>query len=347
MLKKKNLVVFHVFIVLLILIYSCKDTTKGITFSNNKLLNGEPVFISEKLKKPTNLLVVDSFLIINNEVNDNLLLLININTGKCLKFGKKGEGPGESLSSWNIEYDDKHRNICIFDMVKLQYNLYNIDSIQTNAKYKPKQYIIKSNQGIPIHLKIMDSISFISTGVYNEGIVAIFNLKDSIFKFYGKPSGNINNLNLSVLNQAYSYIPTYNSEQKKIGLCTQNADQLIIFDSLLNTICDLRSFGKFDPIFSVDDESGTPIVAFSTKSIIGYQHICSSPKYIYGLFSGKNTEEGDFQLNIVHVFDWNGKPIANCELDRKVLTIAVDEKDEYIYGISWEREDPEILKFKL
>jgi hypothetical protein len=78
----------------------------------------------------------------------------------------------------------------------------------------------------------------------------------------------------------------------------------------------------------------------STKlSYSFYLDICSTPKYIYGLFLGKKPSDLEATPGVevstnVHVWDWNGVPIASIELKNTELRIAVDKEDRFLYTIS-------------
>lgn len=60
-------------------------------------------------------------------------------------------------------------------------------------------------------------------------------------------------------------------------------------------------------------------------------------KYIYALCSNRNTEkDGRSEL---HIWDWEGNPVACYTFDRKLSLIAVSEKYGKIYGIDNQTED--------
>jgi hypothetical protein len=89
----------------------------------------------------------------------------------------------------------------------------------------------------------------------------------------------------------------------------------------------------------------------SLKNIMqNYRKIKSSNKYIYALYIGKTTEEIDIGLNDfsneIHVWDWNGKPIAKILLDKKIFSFDIDNKDQYLIGASLNSLD-ELYKYNL
>lgn len=77
--------------------------------------------------------------------------------------------------------------------------------------------------------------------------------------------------------------------------------------------------------------------------------LCISPKYVYGLYSGKNFKENGLETlagTIIYVFDWNGEAIKKYELNVPVTLISVDNKDEMLYAFS-NMPDPELIRFKI
>ena len=91
-----------------------------------------------------------------------------------------------------------------------------------------------------------------------------------------------------------------------------------------------------------------PASAFVEKTGNTYV-MCISPKYVYGLYSGKNFKENGLETlagTIIYVFDWNGEAIKKYELNVPVTLISVDNKDEMLYAFS-NMPDPELIRFKI
>jgi hypothetical protein len=79
--------------------------------------------------------------------------------------------------------------------------------------------------------------------------------------------------------------------------------------------------------------------------------MCATDKYIYGLYLGKMQNEITLDPEIytdtqIHIWDWNGKPIAIVKLKYTEFRIAVDGNDEYFYTINPYHEDL-IYKYNL
>lgn len=81
-----------------------------------------------------------------------------------------------------------------------------------------------------------------------------------------------------------------------------------------------------------------------------YRMIKSTNQFIYALYIGKTSKElspglNDFS-NIIHVWDWNGQPIAQLILDNDIFSFDVSEDDKYIIACSLELLDG-LYKYKI
>lgn len=74
-------------------------------------------------------------------------------------------------------------------------------------------------------------------------------------------------------------------------------------------------------------------------------HISGTSKYIYCLYDGTS----DFSANsIILILDWNGKQKAILQADRNLRTIAIDQSNQILLGISSRKDGGEdILEYKL
>lgn len=85
-----------------------------------------------------------------------------------------------------------------------------------------------------------------------------------------------------------------------------------------------------------------------------YLEIHSTESYIYASYVGKPLIElypndiivpGDYPAEI-HVWDWNGNPVRQIQLDHPIYSFTVSPDDKYLLATSLEREE-HLLKFEL
>ena len=63
-----------------------------------------------------------------------------------------------------------------------------------------------------------------------------------------------------------------------------------------------------------------------------YWDVGVDDKYIYALFSDQEAEEHFLGSDIVHVFDWKGKPVCDIKLDHNFVEFVVGPKNHRLYG---------------
>lgn len=81
-----------------------------------------------------------------------------------------------------------------------------------------------------------------------------------------------------------------------------------------------------------------------------YRMIKSTDRYIFALYIGKKSKElspglNDFS-NIIHVWDWDGNPIAELKLDKSIFTFDVCKDNAFLIASSLERMDA-LYQYKL
>lgn len=79
------------------------------------------------------------------------------------------------------------------------------------------------------------------------------------------------------------------------------------------------------------------------EMVQNYRMIKSTNHFIYALYIGQKTKSlspglNDFS-NIIHVWDWDGNPIMELKLDRKIFTFDVSPNDEFLICSSLEQID--------
>jgi hypothetical protein len=94
-------------------------------------------------------------------------------------------------------------------------------------------------------------------------------------------------------------------------------------------------------------------VANLNETTLNYLKLKTTKSYIYGLYSGKTHGELETQEKRtadygteIHVWDWNGKPIARYKLDKYMFSFSVSSDDEYIV-LSSVLDDNKLFRFYL
>ena len=78
------------------------------------------------------------------------------------------------------------------------------------------------------------------------------------------------------------------------------------------------------------------------KLIQAYLGVKSTSKYIYGHYSGQLQRNLHGFINFpkkIHIFDWNGNPVAALESEIPIISFALDTENKRIIAFTGE-EDP-------
>ena len=89
------------------------------------------------------------------------------------------------------------------------------------------------------------------------------------------------------------------------------------------------------------------VITFDRDDIYGISDMNADERFVYLLYSGKNLKEkGDDTFNCSHllVYDWDGKPIMHCELQKSLYNFSVAEN--VLYGLSRE-STPKVYVYSL
>ena len=109
-------------------------------------------------------------------------------------------------------------------------------------------------------------------------------------------------------------------------------NQINVFSSDMKTNFSL----SYQPPIDIFETAHLPDSDF----ILYYLSLRVSSEYIYALYLNKKLglyphEEGETEI---HVFNWEGAPIAKIRIPDNIIYFAVDEKHHYIYGLKGNEE---------
>ena len=248
--------------------------------------------------------------------------------GKCLSRGK---GPNEFLS---IDYDQnfllENGNIVLW----------------VSDPVLQKRALLNITQSLRTGRTICDTIFRIASDY------KYFQMNDSMVLLQKYVPGNIC---LSVQNQhtgqtiqEYEFYKSYIPKSIPISLLgmgiTKHPEKDLFVGNMLY-------FNQIN-VFSSDMKTNftlsyqPPIDIFETAGLLDsdfilyYLSLRVSSEYIYALYLNKKLglyphEEGETEI---HVFNWEGAPIARIRIPDNIIYFTVDEKHRYIYGLKGNEE---------
>jgi hypothetical protein len=295
--------------------------------------------------------VVDDLLIIHDYFDVNYLYkAFELKTQKLLfKFGRKGQGPGESLYPADLQilnsntiglYDsDKHIFMnCIKDSV--------IKSQSTN---------VNANKDCTLDMRYFKVCKvnniFVGTGIFDNRY-AISNSKGQIIDKIGSyPFQSLlsEKNTTGMLTMAYQGEFEINEEKSCIAFAMNGSPNIDFMKVKNDTLKVFKSQHIRPPEFKGQDDKQGMSAAFKKNNKFGYISTTSNDKYVYVLYSGKTLKDNEFDTfnsTDIIVFDWDGNPVSYFKLLKKVSSIAVNREGTILYGFANEAE-PKILSFTI
>jgi len=323
---------------------SCENTSpEDKLFPIKKNIIANKMNIEEILGKINFMKCVNNYLVFTGKNLDfqTQCQLINKETKESYFFGERGEGPGKLLQSTVIlQLSDV--KIGIYDLGKRTLFSFFIDSIiSKSSAYQPEVHFSKLNFSL-LSIGYLEAHRYVATGLTNE--LKRFMILDEngiILSMEGELPPKTHEQTGNILHSyAYWGQLTTNAKEKRTAICTNYAGIIQIYDLANNEVQLIKEHNLF--FANYDDNNGN--LGINSKTRWGYLSIDSNDNYIFALYSGinqvGNEHDGSyFKSNIIHVFDWNGNPVCQLLIDKKMQVICVD--DSNLYG--YDPENGEIL----
>jgi hypothetical protein len=339
----------RILLFLIVFIVSCQEreaqidvfqNTVKINHSNFFEDNENPIFMPGEMMYFSS----DSSLIIQNLRDDSLLIKFNIENKNISHLISVGNGPHEFV---NINLTQKKSDSTFFfqDMNLAQLYKVNILSGQIEQKFNYENSkcmeIVKLNK------------NYVATGLFNEGMFAIWN--DDVFEGYMNeyPKDNIDNKKMASKAMAYQGKLLTNESLGRLFYCSSKFSYFELFQFKINRIESIKKsyIGKYEYVVSTDENVIFAHCAENNRE--GYIDAYATNNKIYLLYSGRSIEDADIMThekarlsNQILVYDWDGNPILRYKTDVDLKNICINNAENIIYAISY-NPDPEIVFFKL
>jgi hypothetical protein len=344
-------------------LFSCTEKPSTIFDFEN---NNKPVFQLSSKKTYFSQLVIpykierkDSFLIImeSSRISPDKPLIHIVNQ-KDLSYGKGkgilGYGPNEisdahvyepgfsDSSFWvNSVINKRMSEFSLYDSQKLSISEFRQPvgmQLATKLLFAPDNLILAH-----VSTDSYDFVEFDKEGNRTNG----YGLKEPIqSKKIISDGSRTNNFLIAQINKGLFKRDPYSRIYVKASLYT---DRIDIFDYSTGSAIKVLGPRLEVPAFEIVGEGINVSPAFPSELDYGHRDICFSQNYIYDLYGGFS--QSDFRstgslAETIYVLTKKGEMVAKLELDRSVISIAVDENLGKIYGITTD-EEPGIAVFDI
>jgi hypothetical protein len=330
--------------------YEIKSFTRR-DISNSKLLLGQKLQF-EEIVFPRFLTVFDNYIIVTERDANHFIHLIELRGNKqtyIRSLGVKGDGPGEIRG---VSFIDAGFGDGTFWTYMLNNMLFSNFVLNDTSIYAINQLRLDIKNYLSVGVAwTADSTIMVVKGNDHEKFVEM-DLDGTTINTFGSWTGMIEgDYPDNIIPALYSGRFLSSPDKQTFGLFCSRTDVIEILNRNKKKIISIRGPENHMPDFEVDYSSGYPM--YYTPN-----HLESRPqyfdghftdKYIYALYSGRTRAEID-QKNImcdeVFVFDYGGNLLKHYKLDHSLLTFAIDEKHNKMYGGTYDA-NPGIVVFDL
>jgi hypothetical protein len=294
--------------------------------------------------------ISDSLLIILDFIGQkHALVCIDLNNQRIVsKLAEKGKAPGEIINpSFNAFMPNK-ATIQLFDPNYCRLFEYAIIGDEIKQIELPYEMMKNENSWSAEVIKINNNFLSIGFGEqYNYSRFYCSSAND--FKcFSGKISKVPNEIERSEFQELLMYVrrTAIKPDLSKIAFASYIGGRLEIYD-----ISNIR-----DSVYSVCTKNFTPYthyvntngsIAWGDKTFMGFEDIYSTDNYIYAIYNGCVGSDYETYPNKISVFNWQGEPILQYQLDKSIRAITVDEPNDIIYAVYYDENDTGLLKIKI
>jgi hypothetical protein len=253
----------------------------------------------------------------------------------------KGDGPDDFISINDIQLEND--TLFVFSGVN-GVVMYKIDTSKENNYAKIGKIPITQDYGVLNRGKKWKNRLYFSSycNVNCERIIELDAISGEFISTFGNYSVAAKDKNTSpfILQQAWSSFLDVKNDLLVTG--TQLGEVIDIFnlkDSIQQKT--LKGVNK-EPVFNiVDNKYAIP------EGILGFYDVKIGEKRIYAVFDGTKMKERERTLSgfkdgckSIYVFDLNGYPVKKINLDRTIMNIFIDEKNEVIYALDIHNNQP-------
>ena len=333
---------------LLLLFVACKDNaSSNDPFAKTKMIKHTKVFSdNEPIFRGAGMLHFegDNSLVLGIFKDDNYhLLKVNLQDNSTSYLIPIGNGPGE-FANIGIVQPTSDSTFLFRDWNTAQ--LYEINVI-TGAIKKDYDFEGRCMQVV----KMKDY--HIATGIFDKGMFAVRDNKDSLHYVHQYPQDNIDDKESASKAMAYQGKLLSNKNIDRVMFCSSRFSYFEIFQFDGPHVSSIKKsyIGEFD--YSISPTPGMTFAAVAKNNREGYVDAYVTSKNIYLLYSGRSEADAEIETreqaslsNQILVYDWDGNEVKRYETDVDLQSICVNKAESIIYAVSF-NPDPEIVFFEL
>lgn len=324
---------------------SCKQNG-NITVSINEFpktlnLSHKKIKVASNLYTPVGLSLLDSVAVVLDLKSDTLFQVFRLpGFDRIGGFISRGQGPDEEYFV-DPFIQRLPGNVVMYrsgsTVRKLSFNMLNqnfefIDDIELPASLLDLFHIIELNDGVIVGVK---------TDGQTEREFVSYNKRSKEIKDFGVDYPVVNKditISEEFKNMVFAKALTAKPDKKLFACVYDKFPILRIYSNRGELKKEVRlNNGQSFPYALIESN---PTIKSINDIMQNYRMIKSTDRFIYALYMGKKSGDvspglNDFS-NTIHVWDWDGNPIAELKLDHQIFTFDVDKDDHGLVASSLE-----------
>jgi hypothetical protein len=333
--------------IFILLLHSCQEQ-KEQNYKNCENFSYADVLQSIALKgeilnfddviNPVNLYIRDSFLFVANTNTEYLMASYTLPDMKKIgEFIPFGNGPDEALRLRTLQFVDS--SVWGFDKERrrlLQYDY--IHFIEGNKNTKP-QKVVTIKDAISDKALVVGDKLYTNSFVHKNYRFSIFDMEGNLVKNTGMLPDNGKEMTDLERLEGFFCNMALKPDNELIFVSYMETDLIEIYDNEGNLKIRKHGPDHFFPykIEKTDANGMTRVASARDKSRDAYFSPVAFEDEVWVSYYGKvfdPTKSDYLMTNKIIVFDWNGVPLRIYTTDIPYLMLAVDRKNDAIYGVT-------------
>ena len=326
----------YIFFLFLCTCLSCTQDKKSLSelFLEKESVVAEEVkpSLKDSLISPTAFYIQGKYWFFSEPKLDTLILVYDVESEDYQRILPKGQGPVEAISVENLGYGGDAGSIYAYDQ-RLR-RVFKVNLLGDLSKRLPL---------------IVDSTHVEGASVAYDGNLSFYEQMGKVKRF------KIRGLNGEKEFGEALQVPGLPAEtvskllQGPMALSPKY--KRLVWMSYLGDAYEIYDYSSPDSVQIVCSVAcGLPDArndgAVTQHAHIGVRYVTVGNEYIYALYIGRTLREiiadgkqqESLRSNKVLVFDWEGNPVKELEIDRELYSIAYNEMDGCLYGIGMDDE---------
>lgn len=322
-----------------IFICCCHHNNEEKIFPVSFNLTGENIGPRNFFLRPVRCLIDSTFILVQDSKTDYFFHIYSVDFKLLKSLINQGRGPDEIISPHISQQDFIHnRKIVYYDPYQNiigELNFSDIDSfnISQHIKRKVPDKIINIQ-----NILFTGDNRFVARGCGNIGKMCFFDMKNFTFRFT-------------------DFFPDVKFEKSRVTFFDMFNGELA-FNSLRNiVVCSNRYFNQLE-LYTVDGElikeikTGKFQNPFKENYLYCYNAVYSTTDYIFASYIGVSMKDltparMKNKCSSIQVYDWQGNPIMELNLDRLTGYFAVDNNLEFIICLDETNQDQPLVRYTI